>query len=238
MDAERGARIIRLERVSKRYETGSTSYDALRDVTLDVLAGEFLSIVGPSGSGKSTILNLMAGLDLPTSGRVLFEDCDLANIGEGARSRLRLESIGIVFQSFNLFPALTAAQNVAWPLELAGVPRRLCRDAVREAIHGVGMEGGADRRPGELSGGEQQRVAIARAIVHRPSVVLADEPTGNLDSRNGEAVLALLETLCTERGVTVVMVTHRPDAGQYGRVVSIRDGQVDEERPLAATGLS
>lgn len=221
--------VIRLERVGKRYSSGPAAFDALRDVSLTVFAGELLAVIGPSGSGKSTLLNLMAGLDVPTAGRVCFHGRDLASLDEEERSRIRLDDIGFVFQSFNLFPALTAAENVGWPLELAGVPRARLRTRVADALRRVDMEDRGHRRPGQLSGGEQQRVAVARAIVNTPSVIFADEPTGNLDSANGAAVIELLDTLCLEHDVTVVVVSHQPDVVRRGRVVEIRDGRVHTE---------
>jgi putative ABC transport system ATP-binding protein len=226
--------LVRLARVGKRYGSGAAAFDALRDVTLDVERGEFVTITGPSGSGKSSLLNLIGALDVPTSGRVLIDGKDLEILTERERSLLRLGTIGFVFQGFNLFPALTAAENVAWPLEFSGAPRAKMRARTAELLRRVGLEHRARHRPGEMSGGEQQRVAIARALVNEPSLLLADEPTGNLDSATGDAVLALLAELRRERGVTVVMVTHRHDAESLGdRVVELRDGVLHAECPRA-----
>jgi putative ABC transport system ATP-binding protein len=219
--------VLRVENVSKRYGTGSAAFQALSDVSLRVATGEFLSITGPSGSGKSTLLNLLAGLDAPGTGRVLLKGRDLAAMKDREISSLRLREIGFVFQSFNLFPALTAAENVAWPLEFSGVRRARIRERVAEVLTRVGMTACAGRRPSELSGGEQQRVAMARALVNEPSIILADEPTGNLDSTTGDAILSLLRDLNAASHVTIVMVTHRGDADPIGsRTVALRDGRI------------
>ena len=219
--------VIELQDVTKTYGADGQTFRALDGVSVVIEPGEFVSILGPSGSGKSTLLNMMAGLDAPTTGEVLVKGLDLARMSDAALSDLRLREIGFVFQSFNLFPALTVADNVAWPLEFAGVKRARIRAAVREALASVGMAGRETRRPGELSGGEQQRVAIARALVNRPSIILADEPTGNLDSRTGDSILDLLKDLNERDGVTVIMVTHRNDAVSWGsRTIEMRDGRI------------
>jgi len=200
-------------------------------VTLQVPRGEFVSIMGPSGCGKSTLLNLIAGLDTPDEGRVVVGGRDLAHLSDDARSDVRLHQIGFVFQSFNLFPTFSVEENVAWPLEFLGMRWRQARQRAAAALEQVGVPSGAlARRPAELSGGEQQRVAIARALVTNPSLLLADEPTGNLDSRTGEAILDLLRALNTERDLTVVMVTHSTFAATYGhRTIELRDGQIVRE---------
>jgi ABC-type lipoprotein export system ATPase subunit len=219
--------VIELQDVTKTYGADGQTFRALDGVSVVIEPGEFVSILGPSGSGKSTLLNMMAGLDAPTTGEVLVKGLDLARMSDAALSDLRLREIGFVFQSFNLFPALTVADNVAWPLEFAGVKRARIRAAVREALASVGVAGRETRRPGELSGGEQQRVAIARALVNRPSIILADEPTGNLDSRTGDSILDLLKDLNERDGVTVIMVTHRNDAVSWGsRTIEMRDGRI------------
>jgi putative ABC transport system ATP-binding protein len=220
------AALIEVADVSKRYGAGAAAFQALTGVSFALAAGEFVSIIGLSGSGKSTLLNLIAALDVPTGGRVLFKGRDLRGFSDDEASRLRLDEMGFVFQAFHLFPALTAEENVAWPLEFAGVRRSRIRAAVDAALRRVGMADRADRRPAELSGGEQQRVAIARALVNEPSVLLADEPTGNLDSKTGEAIVALIGELHRERGMTVVMVTHRTDAATRGRVIELHDGRI------------
>jgi ABC-type lipoprotein export system ATPase subunit len=220
-----------LEGASKRYGRGPQSVAAVVEVSLRVRPGEFVSVMGPSGCGKSTLLNLIAGLDAPDSGRVVVCGHDLARLSDNQRSDLRLQSIGFVFQSFNLFPTFTVEENVAWPLEFLGVRWREARARAGEALDQVGVaRGAAERRPAELSGGEQQRVAVARALVTNPVLLLADEPTGNLDSRSGQAVLDLLRGLSSERDLTVVMVTHNTFAATYGhRTIELRDGQIVRE---------
>ena len=219
---------IVFERVNKRYESGAQPFAALVDLNLRVPVGQFLSVMGPSGSGKSTLLNLIAGLDAPSEGRVYVNGQDLSRMSDDARSDLRLQSIGFVFQSFNLFPNFTVGENVAWPLRFLGVGRHSARDRARDALNQVGIDHGSlDRRPAELSGGEQQRIAIARALVTEPQLLLADEPTGNLDSQTGQAILDLLRRLNVQRHLTVVMVTHNTFAATYGdRTVEMRDGRL------------
>ena len=228
-----------LEQVSKRFGTGAESVAALTDVSLRIPPGQYLSIMGQSGSGKSTLLNLVAGLETPTSGRVVVDGQDIWALTENGRSDLRLWRIGIVFQSFNLFSNLTVEENVSWRLEFQGIGARQARAKASRVLEEVAIEPGARRRvPAELSGGEQQRVAIARALVTEPRLLLADEPTGNLDSRTGEAILNLLRQLNRERSLTVVMVTHSAYAATYGhRTIELRDGQVERDvqarRPVA-----
>jgi len=222
---------VALERVSKRYGSGPQAVAAVVNVTLHVSCGEFVSVMGPSGCGKSTLLNLIAGLDTPDEGRVMVGGRDLARLSDDARSDIRLHQIGFVFQSFNLFPTFSVEENIAWPLEFLGVRWRQARGRAAAALEQVGVPASAlGRRPAELSGGEQQRVAIARALVTNPTLLLADEPTGNLDSRTGQAILDLLRMLNTERDLTVVMVTHSTFAATYGhRTVELRDGQIVRE---------
>jgi len=217
-----------LENVSKCHGYGAQAVRAVMDLNLRVPNGEFLAIVGPSGSGKSTLLNLAAGLDVPTAGRVLVLGNELGRMTDDARSDLRLRHVGFVFQSFNLFPTFTVEENVAWPLEFLGIG---WREARRHASRVLGLVGLAPasyrRRPAELSGGEQQRVAIARALVGEPRLLLADEPTGNLDSRTGESILELLEAVNRTRKVTVIMVTHSPlAAARADRNVELCDGRL------------
>ena len=219
---------IVLDNITKVHGHGPQAVTALRDVSLAVEPGEFVAVVGPSGSGKSTLLNLAAGLEVPTRGRVAIGGKDLARLSDDARSDLRLRQIGFVFQSFNLLPTFSAEENVAWPLEFVGVGRRESRRRASRTLERVGIPDAArGRRPAELSGGEQQRVAIARALVAEPRLVLADEPTGNLDSHTGRSVLELLRTLNREQRVTVIMVTHGAvAAGVAGRTVELRDGRL------------
>src|SRR5881628_2066081 len=220
-----------LERVSKSYGDAGHAVTTLSDVSLQVPPSQFLSIMGPSGSGKSTLLNLIAGIDTATRGRVIVAGQELTNLSDDARSDLRLRHIGFVFQSFNLFPTFTAEENVAWPLEFLGVRWREARRRAEAALAQVGLPpAAACRRPAQLSGGEQQRVAVARALVTEPRLLLADEPTGNLDSHTGEAILNLLRQLNRERSLTVVMVTHSAYAATYGhRTIELRDGQMERD---------
>jgi len=227
--------LIELRNVTKVYGSGPGAFGALDGVSVIVERGEFLSVIGPSGSGKSTLLNLMAGLDVPHGGQILLEGEDLARMSDRALSNLRLREIGFVFQSFNLFPALTVWDNVAWPLEFAGVKRARLRAQVEDVLRRVGLADRHDRRPGELSGGEQQRAAIARALVNEPSIILADEPTGSLDSQTGDSILALLSGLNREHGVSIVMVTHRSDAACWSdRTIELRDGRIAGDAPAAS----
>jgi len=219
---------IVLDRVTKHYGSGPGAVAAVVDVNLQVPSGEFVSVIGPSGSGKSTLLNLIAGLDTPTSGRVIVAGHDLAGLSQDERSDLRLQSIGIIFQGYNLFPEFTVEENVTCPLEFLGVRWREARRRAGEALQRVGIPGAAwNRTPLELSGGEQQRIAIARALATRPKLLLADEPTGNLDSHNGKVVLDLLRHLNVAEELTVVLVTHSAFAASYGpRTIELGDGRV------------
>jgi len=219
--------IIRLAGVSKRYGTGEQAAVALDHIDLDVARGEFVSLMGPSGSGKTTLLNIIAGLDVPDTGSVLLDGVDLSTLADHQLADLRLEKLGFVFQAFNLIPALTVEENVSWPLEFAGHSRPEVRRRVTESLRRAGVVGRGARYPGELSGGEQQRVAIARAIATSPSILLADEPTGNLDSLTGHKILDLLQALNQSEGVTVVMVTHNVLAATYGdRTLEVQDGRI------------
>jgi putative ABC transport system ATP-binding protein len=224
-----------IESMTKTYGTGASAITALDTVTLSFPAGSFTAVMGPSGSGKSTLLQCAAGLDRPDSGQVSIGGTELSGLSETALTRLRRDRVGFVFQSFNLMPSLTAAQNVELPLRLAG--RKPDPAAVRSALAAVGLADRARHRPSELSGGQQQRVAIARAVITRPQVLFADEPTGALDTRTSRDVLELLSGLAAEREQTVIMVTHDPVAAAYaGRVVFLADGRVADtlERPTAA----
>ncbi|MER6995411.1 ABC transporter ATP-binding protein [Streptomyces sp. NPDC000410] len=218
---------LRLGSVTRSFGTGADAVTALDSVTLTIPKGTFTAVMGPSGSGKSTLLQCAAGLDRPTSGAVMLGDTDLTKLGETRLTRLRRDRIGFVFQAFNLLPSLTAEQNVALPLRLAG--RRPKRAAVLDVLERVGLRDRAGHRPSELSGGQQQRVALARALVTRPEVLFGDEPTGALDSRTGAEVLALLRDM-VDRGQTVIMVTHDPVAASYAdRVLFLADGRVRDE---------
>ena len=216
---------VRLESVSKVYGRGGAAVTALNDVSLALASGSFTAMMGPSGSGKSTFLQCAAGLDLPTAGSVFLGETDLASLSENALSRLRRETVGFVFQSFNLVPSLTATQNITLPLRLA--KRKAEKEWLGEVIERVGLTQRAKHKPGELSGGQQQRVAIARALVTRPRVIFADEPTGALDTRASREILALLREAVDGLEQTVAMVTHDPIAASYAdAVVFLADGQV------------
>ncbi|MDA2910740.1 ABC transporter ATP-binding protein [Nitrospiraceae bacterium AH_259_D15_M11_P09] len=220
--------VVRLDHVSKSYDRGGAVVTALRDVSLSVSQGEFCALMGPSGCGKSTLLHLVAGLDAPTSGEIILGGRSAKNFTDTDWTTIRRELIGMVFQSFHLIPSLTAEENVALPLLLKGEGGSPVRDRVAEHLDVVGMQARAKHRPGELSGGEQQRVAIARALVHRPQVILADEPTGNLDSTRGSEIIALLRSLPKRFGQAIILVTHSPDAARQADTVHMmRDGQLD-----------
>jgi putative ABC transport system ATP-binding protein len=221
--------VLHLDHVNRIHGEGDLAVHALRDVSFVAHAGELVAVMGPSGSGKSTLLTLAGGLDQPTSGRVVIEGRDLASLGNTGRARMRRTSVGYVFQDFNLIPALTAVENVALPLELDGTSTRSARAAARTALTEVGIDDLADRFPDEMSGGQQQRVAIARAIVGERRLVLADEPTGALDTETGEDILRLLRARC-DAGAAGVLVTHEPrHAAWADRVVFLRDGVVVDE---------
>lgn len=230
--------VLRLDDVHRVHGTAETQVQALRGVSLAVYAGEMVAVMGPSGSGKSTLLTIAGGLDTPTSGTVTVEGTDLEALDPGRRARLRRTSIGYVFQDFNLVPALTAVENVALPLELDGTRTRAARGAALTALAEVGIEDLADRFPDQMSGGQQQRVAIGRALVGERRLVLADEPTGALDSETGEDVLRVLRARCDE-GAAAVLVTHEArHAAWADRVVFLRDGVVvDESHPTSPAAL-
>jgi putative ABC transport system ATP-binding protein len=218
--------VVVLEEVSKTYGSGAAGVTALAGLSITVPEGEFLSVMGPSGCGKSTVLNLIAGLDDPTRGKVVVAGQDLGKLSERARSDLRLRYLGFIFQSFNLLPRLTVERNVAWRLERLGLHGRAVRERTAAVLEQVGVQPSAWRRyPSELSGGEQQRVAAARALATEPRLLLADEPTGNLDSANGRMILDLLRRLNLERHTSVIVVTHDAFAATSGhRTVEMKDG--------------
>ena len=223
---------LELRGVSKVYDEGPSEVDALRDVSLSVSAGELVAVMGPSGSGKSTLLTIAGSLEQPTSGEVLVGGVALSGMSRNDRARLRRRSIGYVFQDFNLLAGLTAAENVSLPLELDGTPAKAARAAGITALEELGLGDRASRYPDELSGGERQQVAIARAVVGDRHLLLADEPSGALDSANGEAVLRLIRAAC-QRGVAGVVVTHDAQLASWAdRVVFLRDGRIaDQTRP-------
>ncbi len=219
---------VRAERVSRHYQMGSALIRAVDDVTLEVSAGEFLALLGSSGSGKSTLLNLMAGLDRPTSGTIFAQARNLFEMSPLELARYRSRTVGMVFQAFNLLRRMTLEENVELPLRLAEVERRERAGRVREALERVHLEKRLSHRPGELSGGEQQRAALARALVNRPTLLLADEPTGNLDSATGEGILLLLREIQQSLGTTIVLVTHeRALAERFAdRIAAVADGRL------------
>jgi putative ABC transport system ATP-binding protein len=225
LDAAVGAVAVRAVGISKRYRLGSAPVVALDDVSVAIGAGRFTAVLGPSGSGKSTLLHCLAGLDVVDAGTVFLGETSLASLSERALTRLRRDRVGFVFQSFNLLPVLTAAENMLLPLRLAG--RHPDADWVDRVVDAVGLRDRLGHRPGELSGGQQQRLAVARALVTRPAVIFADEPTGNLDSRSSTDVLALLRRCVDEFGQAVVMVTHDARAVGYSdRALYLADGRL------------
>ena len=225
--------MIQLENVSRHYGDGRVVY-ALHDVTLTVEAGERLAVMGPSGSGKSTLLNLICGLDEPTAGSVRIAGVELSRISDDDRTRLRREQVGMVFQTFNLLSTLTALENAALPLRLKGLPRSQAERRALVMLKRVGLDGRASQRPDELSGGERQRTAIARALIFEPPILLADEPTGNLDSATGGEILSLLDELHRELKTTIVLVTHNEEAAAHcDRILRLRDGRIVREKHVA-----
>jgi putative ABC transport system ATP-binding protein len=227
---------IQVRDVIKTYELGQIKVRALRHVSLQIERGDFVAIMGSSGSGKSTLMNILGCLDTPTSGSYLIDGVDVSSLDEDDLSDLRSRKIGFVFQSFNLVPRTSAIANVELPLAYAGIDRATRRDRAAEALGAVGMANRLHHQSSELSGGQQQRVAVARAIVTNPTLILADEPTGNLDSHSTEDVLRIFARL-NEEGRTVVLITHEPDvADQAKRVVSLSDGKVVEDRRIVAPG--
>lgn len=231
--AARGTVAIRSENVCRHYRMGENVIRAVDGVSLEVHSGEFLALLGSSGSGKSSMLNLIAGLDRPTSGSVIVQDRDLAKLSREELAKYRLRVVGMVFQSFNLIPSMTVTENVELPLRFAEVDRSQRQSLAREALERVGLRARMDHRPSELSGGEQQRAALARALINRPQLLLADEPTGNLDSHTGTEILDMVQDFNRELGMTVVMVTHeRVLAERYAqRMVFLADGKLVDDRP-------
>jgi len=221
--------MIYLKNVHKVYPMGEVNVPALRGIDLTIRPGEFVAIMGPSGSGKSTLMHLLGCLDLPSDGIIQLDGHDVTKLDEDTVAQIRGKKIGFVFQTFNLIPTLTALENVELPLFFQGVPRAERRARAIELLRKVGLEGRAHHKPAQLSGGERQRVAIARALANDPEIILADEPTGNLDSESGQAILDLLAQLHRE-GKTIILVTHNPEAAAYAqRIVRIKDGRLVEE---------
>lgn len=223
------AEIILMEDVHKIYKTGSTQVNALDGINLNVLKGEFLAIMGPSGSGKSTLMNIIGCLDVPTEGRYFLKEREIEKMGDEELAYIRNKEIGFVFQNFNLLARTDALSNVELPLIYARVPKRERKERALEALKKVGIEGRAKHMPSELSGGEQQRVAIARALVSNPSIILADEPTGNLDTKSSEDIMQIFDKL-NEEGNTIILVTHELDIAKHAkRLVKLRDGKIIED---------
>ncbi len=218
--------VIRLEDISRQFQVGEQTVDALKDITLEIQSGEYVSVMGPSGSGKSTLLNIISLLDQPSSGRYLLNNRDVTELDDDSLARIRRENIGFVFQFFHLIPRLSAAKNIEMPMILAGISPEERSSRVQSALLAVDLIDRADHRPDQLSGGQRQRVAIARATIMRPGVLLADEPTGNLDRASGKEIIRLLETL-NQQGVTLVIITHDPELGtRASRTIHIVDGRI------------
>jgi putative ABC transport system ATP-binding protein len=218
----------------KTYSMGDEEIHALRGVTIEIQRGEYVAIMGPSGSGKSTLMNLIGCLDTPSKGSYLLNDKEVASMNDDELARIRNEEIGFVFQTFNLLPRATALHNVELPLVYAGVSGKVRQDRAKQALEKVELTSRASHRPNELSGGQRQRVAIARALVNNPSILLADEPTGNLDSKTGNEIMELFARL-HEGGNTIILVTHEPDIAAHAhRAIHIRDGQVEKDAKRAA----
>ncbi len=230
MNAPAAAPLIRIRNLSKAYRRGEQDIPVLLGIDLDVMAGDFVALMGPSGSGKSTLLNLIAGIDKPSGGTIEIGGVDIATLGEGALADWRAQHVGFIFQFYNLMPVLTAFENVELPLLLTGLSSRERKQHVQTMLELVSLADRADHYPNELSGGQQQRVAIARALVTDPTLIVADEPTGDLDRHTGEEVLALLDQLVSELGKTIVMVTHDPKAAARARrLVHLEKGVLVDE---------
>jgi len=226
--------VIQLSGVRKTYRSGAIEFEALRGIDLDIHRGEYVAVMGPSGSGKSTLMNVLGCLDVVTAGSYRLAGADVEELDEAELARIRNREIGFVFQGFNLLPSLSAWRNVELPLVYAGVPKEERRERAAMALAKVGLGDKLDNRPGELSGGQQQRVAVARALVGEPTMILADEPTGNLDSVSTADVLALLDEL-NEAGRTIVLITHELEVAEHaGRVVRVRDGLIQQDEAVAA----
>ena len=221
--------VIELIEVHKIYRTEFYEVHAINGISMEIERGEFVAIMGPSGSGKSTLLHLIGCLDKPTKGEVFINGTEISKLGDGELTRLRRDSIGFIFQQYNLIPTLTALENVELPMIFKGIPKEERRKRAMDLLRQVGLEEIAERKPNEMSGGQQQRVAIARALANSPTILLCDEPTGNLDSKTGRQVMGLIRKMNEERGVTVVLVTHDFSLADYAdRIIKLRDGKIEE----------
>ncbi len=219
--------MITMQNITKSYEMGTQVVHALRGVDMQINEGEFVAIMGPSGSGKSTLMNIIGCLDIPNSGTYTIDDIDVSHMSDDEQAKIRNQRIGFVFQQFNLLPRTSALKQVALPLMYAGYNRAERTARAQEALQAVGLGDRMDHRPDELSGGQQQRVAIARALATDPNIILADEPTGNLDTQSGAEIMQIFKTLHEEKGITLIMITHDPEIGEQAeRVIWIRDGLI------------
>lgn len=230
-----GARAIEVDHLGKTYRLGEVNVEALRDVTLSVDRGEFVAIMGASGSGKSTLMNILGCLDKPSRGTYRLDGDDVGSLSRDALATIRRKKIGFVFQGFNLLSRMTALENVELPMIYGDTPSTVRRERAREALRAVGILDREGHLPSQMSGGQQQRVAIARAIVNNPSLLLADEPTGNLDTVTSNDIMGIFQGLATERGITMVLVTHETEIAQYSkRIVRFRDGRIVSDSPVVA----
>lgn len=225
--------LVVVDNLHKRYVLGDQEVNALQGVTFSIEKGDFVSIMGPSGSGKSTMMNMLGCLDVPTSGSYHLDGKDVARMKPDELARVRRDSLGFVFQGFNLLPRTTALENVELPMVYSGVPSRERKKRASEALERVGLGDRQEHRPHQMSGGQQQRVAIARALVNRAPLILADEPTGNLDTANSTEIMELFQELNREQGITVILITHEPDMALFSsRIITFRDGSIVEDRRL------